>query len=434
MRQDAATNPSVARFSSLHVPRTWGGELAVALTIGFLALIVACSFALRREGVMVIGDELSYDRALFLSINCATLTGFHTAIGFGDFNPDSNQGPAIIEALTVAGTLYALIVGGLAGVRALRLPFSDLQVLTAAVMAELLAVLVGTAALLVWGHAYVGDAFQESLCAFGNSAAIAFANSRKQAYPSYATFAAQGVLLPLAVVGGLGLPVLMDLYYRAIGVVSRLCFHTRTVLKLTAGIYLFATGVLFLAIVLHWASGVADPQHTGRTAFLAASTAALNTRTAGLPFDSMRLFPLWSNWLFVLLMMIGASSAGAAGGMKITTLYQLWTGFADVLRGRRVPRAFGIAGAWVGGYLAIAFASFATLCAIEPQLRTERVIFMTVSALSNVGMTTDPRDPLSIVGAGLYVLGLIALIGRLAPIAVLWWLARSEEKADVLVG
>jgi Trk-type K+ transport system membrane component len=58
-------------------------------------------------------------------------------------------------------------------------------------------------------------------------------------------------------------------------------------------------------------------------------------------------------------------------------------------------------------------------------------VFLIISALSNVGMS---HDPVSVVGKGSYLLSGIMLIGRLAPLAVLWWMARTTRDAEVLVG
>ena len=73
---------------------------------------------------------------------------------------------------------------------------------------------------------------------------------------------------------------------------------------------------------------------------------------------------------------------------------------------------------------------FLALAAGQPQMPADRLIFLTISAVSNVGLS---HDPISIVGPGLFLLSLLMLAGRLAPLAVLWWMARSMRGEDVLV-
>ncbi|HZK80920.1 MAG TPA: hypothetical protein VFC46_07630 [Humisphaera sp.] len=406
----------------------FGGGLVIWLTGALFLLIFACSLWLRMPGVMINGGEITYDRGLFLCINCATLTGFQQSIGSNDFNLDSAQGPAIVLILTIAGSLFAMMAGGLAAVRALRMPFSDRQVITAAMVVELMAIIVGTAAM---SANYPFDLVHQSACAFGNSGAVLLSAKGHHFLPSYQSWSVQGVMLPLSVIGGLGLPALMDLYYRAIRTTATLSFHTHTVIKLTAVIYLVATAVLFISQLMN--RDTANHNVNARSAFLAASTAAINARTLGMPFEYLHRFPKSAYWFILLLMTIGANPAGTGGGLKTTTLWKLFTGFADVLRGRAVGRAFGVAGVWVGLYLLIAGAGFFLLGILQPQIPSDRLIFLVISALSNVGLTQDTHDPISIVGPGLFLLGFVALVGRLAPIAILWWLAKTED-ADVLVG
>jgi trk system potassium uptake protein TrkH len=412
-----------------------GGWILPATVAAYLLLIAAGTFLLRGPDVREGGGRLGLDRALFLATSATSLTGFQQSIGFNDFRPDRAQGPAILLFLTIAGSLLAMTAGALAAVRVLRLPFSDWQVIAAALIAEALALLVGTAALFGDGFP---DSLQQAASAFGNSGAVITARGHN--FPAFHSTLAQTVLLPLAVLGGLGLPVLMELYYFAIGRISRLSTHSRTVITLAAGIYIAATLILFIPARLHAQALASDPvfmaSHPafdagGRAAFMVASTAAINTRTAGLPFNMLDYFSTPMQWLLVLLMMIGASPAGTGGGLKATTALLLLAGFRDVLRGRPVPRTFGIAGAWLAVYLLVAGVGFVCLCSIESSLSAAEGAFITISALSNVGLS---HGPVMIVGSGMYVLTMVMFVGRLAPLCVLWWMARTTPGAEVLVG
>ncbi len=185
-------------------------SLVLWLTGIYLLLILVGTLTLRAPNVMAGGQPLNYDRDFFLTTSTATLTGFQQSIGASDFNPDCAIGPAVLLVLTITGSLFTMIVASLAAVRILKLPFDDLQVITAAMTAELLAVLAGTAGLCT-AHISIADAVHQSACAFGNSGAVFTGRSR---LPGFASLPAQGVLLPLSILGGLGLPVLMELYYR----------------------------------------------------------------------------------------------------------------------------------------------------------------------------------------------------------------------------
>ena len=130
-------------------------------------------------------------------------------------------------------------------------------------------------------------------------------------------------------------------------------------------------------------------------------------------------------------MLIGGASAGTASGLKTNTLWQLARGVRDVLRGRPVPRPFGIAAVWLGLFLLTLFIGILLLATTDPQIASDRLLFLCCSALANVGLS---HDPVSITGPGLIVLSLLMLAGRLGSLGVLWWMAETTTGADVLVG
>ena len=155
------------------------------------------------------------------------------------------------------------------------------------------------------------------------------------------------------------------------------------------------------------------------------------SRTGGFAYDLLNGSPRAAQWIVALLMVIGGCSAGTAGGLKTTTFHALFSGMRDLLKGRVARRTFSIAATWFGAYLAIATAGFIILLNIEPQLPADRCLFITLSALSNVGVS---HDQVSIVGGGLYFLTALMLIGRIAPLLILCWLAEGDQQAEYLVG
>jgi trk system potassium uptake protein len=408
-----------------------GGWIWPFLLLCYFALILLGYWWVRQPGVMIEGQDFSYDRAMFLSVNCVTLTGFQQSIGPNEFNPDSFQGPLIVLILTIAGSLLAMIVGGWAAVRALRLNYSDRQIVVAAIVVELLAILAGSAGLMGDGRK-VSEAIQLAASAFGNSGE-AILRPGGVGMPPLFSWRLHCVLLPLSIAGGLGLPVLIELYDRLFSV-RKLSDHTRTVISLTAGVYLCSVAVLAYCLVQE-----ADPQvirSAGglgafvRGALVRSSASSLDARTAGLPLDLIKNIPI-AQWLIILLMMIGASPAGTGGGVKATTFYVLVSGVRDVFGGKLPRRIFAIAAMWLAAYLFIALIGFLCLSTTEPQIPADRLLFMTISAISNVGLA---HDPVSVVGPGLYILDCLMIGGRIAPLLVLWWIAMSGEQTDVLVG
>ena len=383
---------------------SFGGTLAGWLFTAYLLLGLIGYIGFRSPGAMVGGNEMSDERALFTSMNAVTLTGFQQTVSVNQY---LLPGQVMAFILTLGGALLSLIIGGLAVVRILRLPYSDGKVVVAAVVWLGVATM-GGAALLIRPGQDLFSLLMQAASAFSNSGVYIGQLSGIMDWRQ-----THVVLLPLAVLGGLGLPVLMELYDWALRR-KRVSLHGRTVLAMTAGLYL---GGFVVFALLQWPgfsfNTASETWLAWQHDLASSSAAAINARTAGLPFEHAYLFPRAMQWVLIVLMMIGSSSAGTGGGLKTTTVAELVRGPWLALRGQRVGRGFGIAAAWLGIYLLIGFVCLLLLLWAQPQMPADRLLFITISAVSNVGMS---HDPVSITGFGMDVLSATMLAGRLAPL------------------
>jgi trk system potassium uptake protein TrkH len=254
----------------------------------------------------------------------------------------------------------------------------------------------------------------------------AFANSGVHfgPLPSVIDWRTQLLVGPMAVVGGLGLPVVMEVVDRLIGRRTRLSFYSRTVLGMTAGIYLVSMALFFWILV-------AGGHAAWREGLATASVAAIDARTCGMGYVFGNGLPRAMQWVLVAVMVIGAGSGGTAGGLKVTTVAELWRGVRRTLRGEAAGRVFGIAAVWAAGYLLVIGVCLVVLVTVSPQVPADRMLFDLVSAVGNVGVSTDV---LSIVGTPLYILSAAMFVGRFAPLLVLWWVADTVEGAELPVG
>jgi trk system potassium uptake protein len=421
-RTDEAAEPS-ASVAVPVAPAGWSAArgLAAGLCVAWFALTAASCFTFRSGHVVANGNETTWDRAIFTAVNTSTLTGFQQTMGLREMRVAGLIGPTLLMGLTLAGSFLALTVGGLAASRILRMPHTASQIAWAAGTALLLSTLGGGAALAAGGH-NVFEALFQATTAFGNSGLWLGPPS-----PGTMDGATYLVLLPLVILGGLGLPVLIEICDRLFGG-PPLSRHSRVVLMLAGGVYLFAFAALVLAQTpVAWGGGA----FAWRNTIASCSIAAINTRSAGLPFQSPAAFTVAGQWLLMALMLIGAAPAGTASGLKTTTLWQLARGVRDVFRGRPVPRPFGIAAVWLVAFIGVLFTGILLLATIEPQIAPDRLLFLCCSAIANVGLS---HDPVSITGPGLLVLSFLMLFGRLCPLAILWWMAETTTGADVLVG
>jgi len=400
---------------ALAVAQPDGALIALWSTVAYLLVIMTGFIVLRLPGATIAGNELSVEKALFMTINAGSLTGFQQNTAIDSYGA---SGQACLVLLTVAGTLFSLIVGGMAVVRIVGMPYRDVQVVRATLMWYVVATF-AAAALLAEPARPLKQAIVQAASAFGNSGLVL------GSLPAITDWRTHMVLMPLATLGALGIPVLLDLGGMIFGH-GRLSMHSRVVLAMTAGFYLFG-----FVLCVPW-NNFGHLSSADRIADLAtASAASVDTRTAGLPVIALSSMPRMIPWMLIILMVIGGASGSAAGGLKVTTLYELFRGFARALRGQGVSRIFGITGTWLGLYLLLMLGTLLALLALQPELPADRLVFISISAISNVGLS---HDPISMTGPGLMVLSAAMLLGRLVPLAILWYAALAIRNADVAVG
>ena len=404
-RESAAPPLPVAKISS---PSEMLGPSVLAPV--FASMIVVGSFLYKYPGFARLkGNELSAHLSLFTAVNAATLTGFQQASNPDDYTP---AGKTLTLLLMIAGILFTFIGSGLAVTRIARLRFTDKQVITWSIASVFVVGLFGGMAMCGDGRNFFDGIFQ-AISAFGNSGLTL------GPLPAFAGARAMLVLLPLIVVGGLGLPVLMDIFDR-----GTLSMHTRTVLNWTAGVYLLTTLALF-------ALRLTESQVSWREALIEASQQSINARSAGFPFQFAEKLPQATTFVLLIVMVIGASPAGTAGGIKVTTLALLSEGTRDSLAGRPVDRRFGVAIQWLLIYIAMLVVCTLALLITQPQIHLDRTLFLAASALGNVGLSHNPID---VSTAGLYVLSATMMLGRVAPMMMLWHVIDTTPQATVAIG
>ncbi len=275
-----------------------------------------------------------------------------------------------------------------------------------------------------------------------------------------------GVILPLAVVGSLGFPVLYEVIYRMRrqhrkGVTPLLplpgrgwSLHTRLVLVTTLclvaggmlGLLYFETpgrigywyvgkgNLLALRDALQlspdWMRSHLGPQRLfdGLFQSAVAPTAGLHT----IPVEPGAVSPA-SQFLLMVLMFVGGAPASTAGGIKTVALAVLVLYVVSILRRKRQAEAFGqpIPGRVVRAALGVFFVSIAWLTLTVLALaHVERagflaIAFEAVSAFSNNGLSLGLTPNLTALGKGILLLTMLA--GRIGPLALVMGLAGQDE-------
>jgi trk system potassium uptake protein TrkH len=417
--------------ASLQPPAAPPEWLGPGLLIPLFTLVVVIGYLLfaRNPGdsMTVPGNQYKIEQALFTSVNAASLTGFQQARNPGEYQP---LGKVVILLLMLAGIEFSFLASGLAVVRIVRMRFTDYSVLLWSVAVTAAVALIGSVALLSKDRTWFDSLFL-AVSAFGNCGLTT------RDLPGTADMQSHLVLIPLALLGGLGLPVLMEIGTVARAVVNRLrhlqdepgeptrlSAYSRLVLRWTAGAYI----VCFLVLLpLRWCGTHAV---SWQGALAGSSIQAVNARSAGFNIEPVNDFPQVLTAVMVVVMLVGAAPAGTSGGIKLTSLAAVSRGLRDAVAGRPVRRIAGVAAVWMLIYLVLVGVITVTLLITEPEYQLDRTLFMAASAVGNVGLL---QTPVEASPAGLYTLSFAMIAGRILPVLVLWWTVEQIPEAGIAV-
>ncbi|MCP4591298.1 MAG: hypothetical protein GY842_11160 [bacterium] len=455
------------------------GSFAVVIVLGavLLALPKATSPELRHEEAHYFTEHLV--NCLFTSVSATCVTGLTVFENTGrDF---SRFGQVVILCLIQAGGLGIMIYGGLFGLllgRQLSLRHSlALQdalshrtlghvrhMVWFVVVVTLLCEAGGAALLYSMWPAEVGPASERvfhsvfhAVSAFCNAGFSLQADSLVEFRGAWQVY---GCVMPLIVIGGLGFPVLTNLFDGARARFRRvrgatgadgirlphsrnrtertpLTLHTKLVLSSTILLIAVPTVAFFVIESIGASDGQNDvagllppamadlPWHQRISA---AFFQAVTTRTAGFNTtaqDPASLSPA-STFLTMLLMFVGGSPASTAGGVKTVSVTILALGVYSTLRGRSEVEGFArtIPQSAVRRSAVIVMVMFCLvgavtlmLCVTEQGESLGEVLFESVSACGTVGLSTGLTPRLTIPGRVIIMLAMFA--GRIGPLTLL---------------
>lgn len=254
-------------------------------------------------------------------------------------------------------------------------------------------------------------------------------------------------IIIVSVAGGLGFIVLNDLcqYYLKIlkgTYPRRLVVHTKIVLTVSFAVML--TGTLIILNSEYWPSGIGLGSKIWESAFQAISASTTDGYNT-LDIGSMSAVSLTC---LMILMFVGASPGGTGGGVKTSTLGLILTFLWLQLKGkenhinifkRKIPvntihKSFGI----VCWFVIIATAGMLLLSSTEKATYLQ-ILFETISALGNTGLSTGITSNLTNIGKA--VLIIIMFLGRVGPLTAGLSLVGKQKPAfyeyareDIFVG
>lgn len=265
-----------------------------------------------------------------------------------------------------------------------------------------------------------------AVSAFCNAGIDLLGESSLQVYQT--NWLINGTTILLIILSGLGFVVWQDLLHAAGSIRKREVSLKRAFEKLRLQTKL--TVVMTLLLVLGGTVGffileASNPQSMGGLTlaekWMTAMFQSVTTRTAGFFTVPQNLLREESRLLSCVLMFIGGSPGGTAGGVKTTTIAVLLMTCWSVLKGsedtvcfrRKIPAAVVRTGFSVFT-VALLFVIFGTLAIVTlEQTSLIDALYEVVSAVGTVGLTTGLTPGLRPVSK--LVMILLMYIGRLGP-------------------
>src|SRR5215216_328145 len=344
-------------------------------------------------------EGISWVNALFVAVSAVSVTGLSSVDYLSTF---TTFGSTVIMLLVQVGGLGAIV--------------------------------------LVVGFIRGGFGYGDSLFQAVFHAIMAFCNAGFTTLPNRGLFpyagdpAVNSALITLIILGGLGFPVLVNLYrYQQ---VRRLTLHSKLVLVTTAALILI--GVLSVAL-LEWGNPGTLGDHASETRLWMSLLQGVTPRTAG--FSTVDYAQMREPTLFVQmgLMFVGTAPSSTGGGVKVTTLAILVLLLLSQAQGQEEVSAFGrrvptqlMQKVLVVLSLSALLVIVATLALmISDDLRLLPAIFEITSAFGTVGLSLNVTPELTAFGK-LLVAG-VMLLGRVGPITLILALsARQKGRGYVL--
>ena len=433
------------------------------LVLGFLLLIALGTFLLNLPVASQSNQSIGFIDALFTATSAVCVTGLvvvNTAAHWSVF------GKTVIIVLiqigglgfmTIATTLF-IVLGRKIGLKERMIIQEALNQFTLSGMVRLTRNIIfgtllieGVGALLlaikfvpVYGMKGIGLGVFHSISAFCNAGFDILGDESMSLYVG--DVLVNFTLILLIVLGGLGFTVWVDTIKTSREGIERgwkmkawfrhLSLHTKLVY--VTSLLLIVVGFIFFFVI----EGFND-QTLGLLSFkdkiLGALFQSVTTRTAGFNTMPLHLMTDASKFVSILLMFIGGSPAGTAGGVKTITIVVLLIEVMSTVRGSQDAEAFGrrIPPNIIKRALAVIMISLMVVITVTSLLSLTQngefmnIFFEAVSAFATVGLTLGETAHLNTFGK--IVISVTMFIGRLGPItmAVALSLRNSRKKVNI---
>jgi trk system potassium uptake protein TrkH len=417
---------------------------AQVLVAGYLAVILAGALLLLLPFANASGRAISFVDALFMSTSAVSITGLAVKDLATDFTVFGQL--VLLLLIQIGGlgymtsaTVLALFVGKRIGLRDRLMIQEALNVLTMEGLVRLTrAILLMTIAFEALGAVILTYAFSASMpplqalyhgvfhsvSGFNNAGfALSSTSLMEHAHDPIVLL----TISTLAIVGGLGFIVFSDLYKYLYREVLRISIHTKLVLATTALLIAVPAALFYLFEAVNPRSLAGLPEWRRP---LASYFQVVMTRTAGFNMVDIGALNAVTLYMFILLMFIGGSPNGTAGGIKTTTFATMMIALWAMIRGHEDVTAFHrrlspsiVARAFQLALMAFLLTTGVTLAILLLENRIFlNTLFEVMSAFGTVGLSMGDGGVLSYSAlfsepAKLLII-VTMFIGRIGPLTI----------------
>lgn len=436
------------------------------LVLGFLLLIAFGTVLLSLPIASSTGKSVDFVDALFTSTSAVCVTGLVTLDTFAAWTTFGKT--VIIILIQIGGLGFMTITTTLFILLGRKIRLKDRLIIQEAlnqytisgmvrlskniILGTLLIEGIGAILLTIsfWGQenaVFMG--IFHSISAFCNAG---FDIINTEAYGGSLVYYADHVLvnitvMMLIVLGGLGFTVWIDLLktskdkfdnkWRLITWFRKLSLHTKLVLCMTGFLIIF--GFIFFFIV-----ETTNPATLGNVSFkdqiLGAMFQSVTTRTAGFNTIALENMEPASQFMTILLMFIGGSPAGTAGGVKTVTIGVILLAVLAVIKSKEDVEVFNRRITWdivkrALAVLTISFTIVFTVTTVLLLVLTDstfmEILFEAVSAFATVGLTIGATGKLTTIGK--LVISIAMFFGRLGPVTIAVAVSMRTNKLNSMI-
>lgn len=248
----------------------------------------------------------------------------------------------------------------------------------------------------------------------------------------------------LIITGGLGFVVWLDLRKTFIPFIQNkinfrkfmhsLTIHTKVVLIVT--VFLLASGTIVIYLLESQNMNTLGWMNEAER-WMAAFFQSTTLRTAGFSTVDIALLKPATQFVMCMLMFIGGSPGGTAGGIKTTTFAMLFIFVISILKNaehinvmkRDIPR-INFVKAYVVTFVYLSSLVIAIfILSVTENLPFLSIIFECFSAIATVGLSMGITPLLSIIGK--LVIIVLMFVGRVGPITIVISIFRIKSKTRV---